>query len=154
MIVVSDTSCITSLIAIDRVRLLCDLFGTVVIPAAVAQELAVEHEVLPDFVQVHTPRDRAAIEELMSRELDVGEAEAIVLAGELHADVLLIDESAGRAVAEERGLTILGLIGVLRRAKEERCISEVRPDLDALREAGFWIAPKLRKRFLTDMGEA
>jgi uncharacterized protein len=154
VIVVSDTSCITNLIAINRARLLEELFGSVIIPPAVQEELAVEHGSLPDFVEVRTPHDRLAIGDLMSRELDAGEAQAIVLAVELRAEFLLIDELAGRAAAEARGLTILGLIGVLRRAKDQGRISAVRPDLEALSEGGFWIAPQLRERVLRDLGEA
>jgi predicted nucleic acid-binding protein len=154
VIVVSDTSCITNLIAINRARLLEELFGSVIIPPAVQEELAFEHATLPDFVEVRAPRDRLAIRDLMTRELDAGEAEAIVLAVELRAEFLLIDELAGPAVAEARGLTILGLIGVLRRARDRGLISVVRPDLEALSEAGFWIAPQLRERVLRDVGEA
>ncbi len=154
MIVVSDTSCITNLIAIGRVGLLRDLFGNVVIPSAVRRELEVEHESLPDFLHVCAPQNRAAVEQLLSDELDAGEAEAIVLAEELHADFLLMDEAAGRAVAEGRGLFLVGLIGVLRRAKEAGYIAAVRPDFDALLTAGFRVAPKLQERFLRDVGEA
>ena len=124
-----------------------------IIPPAVRDELAVEHGALPDFVEVRTPHDRSAVEDLEIRELDAGEAEAIVLAEELRADFLPIDELAGRAVAEARGLTILGLIGVLRRAKNEGRIAAIRPDLEALSAAGFWIAPQLRERVLRNVGE-
>lgn len=153
MIVVSDTSCITNLIAINRARLLRDMFGAVIIPPAVRDELNAGHDSLPDFVEVQAPRNRLDVESLLGRDLDSGEAEALVLAVELRADLLLMDELAGRAEAEARGLRIVGLIGVLRQAKEEGKIVAVRPELDALLEEGFWIAPSLRERFLRDMGE-
>ncbi len=154
MIVVSDTSCITNLIAIGRVTLLRDLFGTVLIPPAVRNELAVHHAALPDFLEVRAPFARELVERLLKEPLGQGEAEAIVLAEETHADYLLIDETAGRAVAKARGLTRFGILGVLQRAKERGQLSVVRADLDALQAVGFWIAPKLRERFLRDMGEA
>ena len=150
MIVVSDTSCITNLIAIGRVALLRELFGVVLIPPAVRNELAVQHEILPDFFEVRAPFAHTVVAGLLEEPLELGEAEAIVLAEETHADYLLIDETAGRAVARARGLTRIGLLGVLQRG----LLVNVRPDLDALQAAGFWISPKLRQRFLSEMEEA
>jgi len=154
VIVVSDTSCITNLIAIGRVGLLRDLFGVVLIPPAVRDELAVQHDTLPDFFEVRAPFAHTVVAELLEEPLGLGEAEAIVLAEETHADYLLIDETAGRAVARARGLPRIGLLGVLQRAKERGLLANVKPGLDALQAAGFWISPKLRERFLRDMGEA
>ena len=154
MIVVSDTSCITNLSAIGRVALLRELFGVVLIPPAVRNELAVQHEILPDFFEVRAPFAHTVVAGLLEEPLELGEAEAIVLAEETHADYLLIDETAGRAVARARGLTRIGLLGVLQRAKERGLLVNVRPDLDALQAAGFWISPKLRQRFLSEMEEA
>lgn len=154
MIVVSDTSCITNLIAIRCVQLLRELFGTVIIPPAVRDELAARHAVLPDFLETRVPLETAAVARLLAEPLDPGEAEAIILAEELQADYLLIDEAARRDVAEARGLRHFGLLGVLRRAKEKGKIAQVQPDVDALIRAGFWIAPRLRERFLRDVGEA
>ena len=154
MIVVSDTSCITNLIAIHRGQLLRELFGTVIIPPAVRDELAARHQVLPDYLETRAPLETAAVARLLAEPLDAGVAEAIVLAEELNADYLLIDEAAGRNVAEARGLRHFGLLGVLRRAKEKGKIAQIRPDVDALIRAGFWIAPRLRERFLRDVSEA
>ena len=76
--------------------------------------------------------------------MDPGEAEAIVLAIELEADALLIDEKKGRKIAEEHGIIITGLLGILIIAKSENLISEVKPILDKLIfETGFRINPKL-----------
>ncbi len=154
MIVVSDTSCITGLIAIHREQLLRQLFGTVIIPPAVSEELRAAHAILPDYLETRTPLGTAAVARLLLKPLDLGEAEAMVLAEELHADYLLIDETAGRKVAEARGIRHFGLLGVLSRAKEKGFISQLRPELDALISTGFRIAPRLRERFLSDMGEA
>lgn len=154
MIVVSDTSCITNLIAIGRAHLLADVFGRVIIPSAVRDELLVEHEDLPAFIEVQTVKDAAAVFAILSDEIDLGEAEAVILAEELNADVLLIDESAGRALAAQRGLRIVGVLGVFREAKARGFVSEIRPDVDALQARGFWISPALRERVLRDLGEA
>lgn len=154
MIVVSDTSAITNLIAIGREMLLSQLFGTVIIPQMVQEELREAHATLPAFIEVREVRDRHAVNEIIETILDPGEAEAIVLAGELGADFLLIDERAGRRVASRRGLKIIGVLGILGRAKSQRLISAVKPEIEALvRVANFRISPDLREEILRDLGE-
>ena len=155
MIVISDTSCVTNLLAIGEERLLERLFTEVVIPEAVGHELRREHAQLPGFIRVVAIRDVGAAQHLASNLLAEGEAEAIVLAEELAADFLLMDETAGRAVATQRGLRVIGLLGVLRRAKDRGLIAAIRPLLAALQnDAGFWVSPELRQRVLEDAGES
>ena len=89
MIVVSDTTSITSLLQIGQCELLFRLYGEVLIPQAVHRELLPAHPVLPDFLHVEAARNRAEVQRLQS-ELDLGEAEAIVLAKQMTADLLLI----------------------------------------------------------------
>ena len=106
MIVVSDTSPIRALAFLEQLTVLEQLFGTVVIPPAVIDELAhparlargespVDLSRFP-FIQVRIPAGQAQVEEL-AEELDRGESEAIVLAEELHCPAILMDEAAGRA---------------------------------------------------------
>jgi predicted nucleic acid-binding protein len=154
VIVVSDTTAITSLIAIDRADLLRQVFGEVFIPRAVLSELHVVHATVPEFLQIREVIDGNAVRQLKVAELDDGEAEAIVLAEELAADYLLIDESDGRAIAKQRGLRIIGLIGVLLRAKNEELVSKIAPILEALTtNGGFWISEQIRNQALADAGE-
>lgn len=152
MIVVSDISCLSNLIAINRIFLLREMFGTVIIPPPVRAELNTHPLSLPDYLETRAPSGRAAVASLLAAPLHRGEA--IALAEELCADYLLIDQTAGRTVAEVRGLRHIGLHGLLRRAKEQGRIAEVRPELDAPMAAGFWIAANLRARYLHDLGEA
>jgi uncharacterized protein len=87
-------------------------------------------------------------------ELDAGEAEAIVLALESHADLLLMDERLGRDIASHFSLKYIGLIGVLVVAKRKGLISAVKPYLDELRDvAGFRVKEGLYLRVLQDEGE-
>ncbi len=77
-------------------------------------------------------------------ELDAGEAEAIALAVERNADLIVLDERIGRRAAQRLGLTVVGTLGVLIAAKDRGLLAAVRPVLDALRvEAGFWITDEL-----------
>lgn len=90
----------------------------------------------------------------MKSELDGGEAEAIALMIEMHADLLLIDESEGRRVAEMYNLPKTGVVGILLRAKREGRIESLRRELDALRlDGGFWIADSLYFKALVAVKE-
>lgn len=151
MIVVSDTSAINNLAAIECLYLLQQLYKTVIIPDAVYRELtapdfpvagAMEVQTL-DWIQTRSVSDRTIIEAL-SNELDLGEAEAIALALELKASQVLIDERQGRLVAARLNLGYTGILGILVEAKSQGLIPAVKPLLNALRDrAGFWIAAPL-----------
>ncbi len=87
-------------------------------------------------------------------EIDEGESEAIVLAIEMGADYLLIDERIGTNKAREKGLETIGLLGVLIKAKEKGIIEKVETILDDLmNKAGFWIGEKLKERVLKEVNE-
>ncbi len=156
MIIVSDTSSINNLAAINHLHLLQQLYGTVLIPEAVYREL-----IDPNFpvagatevqtfiwIQTRPVQDRILVEAL-SNELDIGEAEAIALTVEMKADQVLIDERRGRMVAARLNISYTGILGILVEAKSQRLISAVKPLLDALiNQAGFWVAEPLYKRVL------
>ncbi len=161
MIIVSDTSAINNLAAIHYLYLLHQLYWTVLIPEAVYRELtdpnfpvagATEVQTF-DWIQTRAVTDCALVEAL-SNELDIGEAEAIVLAVEIQADQVLIDERRGRLVASRLNLRCTGILGVLVEAKSQGLIAEVKPLLDALiREAGFWVAEPLYNSVLQLVNE-
>jgi predicted nucleic acid-binding protein len=86
--------------------------------------------------------------------LDRGEAEALALATELKADLVLLDERRARKVAAGLGLRYIGVIGVLVEAKSRGHVTKVKPALDALiHEAGFWVSSDLYARVLQSVGE-
>ena len=158
MIVISDTSVITNLIQLNHLMLLKELFGNIIVPQKVFEELGK----LPEQIEIIEKLDWIEIKQISDREhfdnllkiLDPGEAQAIVLAIELKADALLIDEKKGRKIAQEYGITITGLLGVLIDAKSENLVHKVKPILDKLIfELGFRISPKLYQDILKMIGE-
>ena len=161
MTVVCNTSPITNLAAIAHLDLLHQLYGEIVIPQAVYDELtAVQHPVpgtlevqTLSWIQVQQVVDQSQVAEFQ-RKVDLGEAEALVLALEVSAERLLIDDAAGRTIALELGLTITGVLGVLLMAKQRQLIVAVRPLMDALiAQAGFWVSDELYQRMLHQANE-
>ncbi len=157
MLVVADSSPLIYLSRVGVLELLATAFGEVVVPGAVWAELV---DARPDAVGVTALRsaawlrvDRRSLPDI-TLGLDPGETAAILLAEELRADLLLIDERAGRAVAEERGLVVRGTLGVLVQARERGALAALRPVLEALVDQGFRISPTLITEALRRVGEA
>lgn len=158
---VSDTTAITNLAAIGRLDLMRSLLGQVCIPHEVYRELTRHGDRIPGAREVRTcewiqVRDVAGRElaDSLTPPLDLGEAEAIALALELDAHVLIIDEQAGRRTAKALGLNIIGLLGLLIEAKRRSLIPAVAPILDELQQkAGFRLGAALRERVLQAVDE-
>lgn len=153
MIVVSDTSPLTALLSVGEEEILPRLFGKVIVPVAVREELMRSHAPLPDWLQVREVVDLAAAKRLTFM-VDDGEAEAIELAKELQADLLLIDERKGRRLAVAEGVSVIGLLGVVVLAKRRGLIPSARNLITGLRDqAGFYLAEELVDQALASVGE-
>jgi len=159
--VVTDSSPLINLARIGKLILLRDLYGEVHIPEAVWREAVIEGGDQPGadeiktatWIHTHAVRNKELVQALQ-QELDAGEAEAIALASEMKAELLLMDERLGRDTARHLNLRFTGLIGVLIEAKRKGFIQSVRPHLHALSDiAGFRIAKNLYRRLLEDEGE-
>jgi uncharacterized protein len=160
---VSDTSPLSNLASIGRLSLLKSQLEEIWIPPAVSLEL----EAHPDPIALATMQDAfrdgwikvhsapaTHLLNVLLLYLDRGEAEAIALAAELKADIVLIDEQEGRQLAIQAGLSVTGVLGVLLRAKQSGEISAVRPEIQALRaKARFFVSPMLEAKFLASAGE-
>jgi uncharacterized protein len=157
MIVVSDTTIISNLYQIGQLAILQGLYGDVIIPQAVAHELqrlSLDLVSTNAWLTVRQPQTTEFISQLME-DLDRGESEAIVLAQELRADCLLIDERKGRQVAQSLGLTFIGTLGVVLNAKKAEFIPAVGPVINDLQHiAGAWYHPALVSEVLRLAGEA
>jgi predicted nucleic acid-binding protein len=153
MIVVSDTSAITSLLQIGRADILTRIYSEIFIPGAVRDELLQGHSSIPDFIQYRAVADHAGVQRLLA-ELDLGEAEAIILAKELNADELLIDETLGRRVATREGVNVIGLLGVLLEAKGRGVVNSVREIAEELEtKAGFRLSKTVKEILYREAGE-
>ncbi len=142
MIIVSDTAPLNYLILIDCQNALSVLFGTVVIPSKVFEEL--QREETPEKVRewiasrpawLHVRALKGGVE-AVSDKIHAGEREAIALAEELHADLLLIDDKDGRQEAEKHHLAVTGTLGVLKAAAQQNII-DLSEAIDRLRQTSF-----------------
>ncbi len=161
MIVVSNTTPLIGLASIGRFELLRLLFGKITIPQAVYYEAVVagreeggaKREVSEaSWIEVVKVRDRLAVEVLLD-ELDLGEAETIVLALELRADWVLMDEKKGRRKLSQLGMRKIGTVGMLLKAKKLGYIQSVRDELDSLCEKGFSLSKAVIDAVLEQAGE-
>ena len=155
-LVVSDTSPLLNLALIDRLDLLRSQFSNVTIPRQVWDELTEGQEGLEALRAlrgdgclhlVEVERSDLFVE--LFGELDLGETAAICYAVEENADLILLDERDGRRVARRHGLNVTGVIGVLIRGAKTGPV-ELAHELDALRDAGFWISDDLYERVLSE----
>ncbi len=155
-VVVSDTSPIRALEFVDHLDVLPILFGSVLLPPAVAAELARAGGRFRSidvsqyaYLQTQPTNDKDEVNHLMSV-LDRGEAEAIVLACEVAAHAILIDEAGGRQIARQQfGLRVTGTLGILLAAKDRGLVLAVRPLVDQLRDGlGFFVSESLYQEIL------
>lgn len=151
MIVVADTSVILNLCCVGQAELLPSLFQQVWIPEEVKAEFERLSRHQQRFHGLNIPgwasiRPAAPIPAKLAAlpNLHTGEAAALALALESHADAVLMDESAGRRAAHLLGVPVIGVLGVLLQAKKTGLLSAIKPVIERLEtDAGFWLAPAL-----------
>ncbi len=161
MSVVSNASPLINLARIGKLTLLRDLYGELIVPEAVWQEVVIEGAGQPGADEVESAtwiKTQAAtnrqLVNALQQDWDAGEAEAIALTLEMGAELLLMDEHLGRETARHLGLRYVGLVGALAEAKRRGLIRAVKTHLDALRDiAGFRVVDALYARVLQDEGE-
>ncbi len=106
-----------------------------------------------DWIKVQPVRDKA-LAKVLAKDIDNGESEAIALAVENNADVLLLDDKSARLIAANLGLKLIGVVGILIWAKKEGIIKQLSKELDKLREeANFRMSEDLIKRALQEVEE-
>lgn len=157
MKVVVNTTPIISLAAINHLHLLEKLFGKIIIAEAVYQEIKAKqshayHEIDSSFIEVQKIQGDL-YRGLLLNQLDSGEAETIILAKEIDADFVIIDENLGYKFANNSGLTAIRTLSLLLKAKEKNIVSEIKPLLDEMILKGRWYSDRVYQAFLKQAGE-
>jgi predicted nucleic acid-binding protein len=152
MIVVSDTSPINYLLLIDQIDLFPRLFRQIIIPDVVRGEMldADAPAILQQWIA--NPPSWLIIEAVQTIDetlniLDPGEQAAITLAQTLPADLLIIDERLGRRIASERGIPIIGTLGILDDASS-RGLIELSDTIARLQQTNFRISHRIIEKLL------
>jgi len=134
------------------------LYSKIYIPLAVYQEIEAGKEKVYykdlseiKWINISQINDKQALKYFI--ELDAGEAEAIILATELNADLMIIDEKLGRFHAKHADLKVTGTIGILIKAKRAGLVDKLRPLLEELIDKDVWINKKLVVEILKEVDE-
>ena len=159
-VVVADATPLRYLILIDAMDVLPRLFERIYVPLEVRDELTraatsalvkawMQRE--PDWLEI-VSRPIACGAESALATLDAGEQAAITLAESLRADLLLIDDRAGATIAQRRGLTVTGTLGVLDLASRAGLV-DLRTAFERLQKTNFRYPPSLVERLLDEERE-
>jgi len=152
MIVVSNAGPLIALARIERFSLLRSIFGHLCIPQAVYDEVVVKgagragadetRKAVGDWIEILPVKDTAMARSLLTK-LGRGESEAIALAMETKAALVLLDDERARTVAEFMGLNVSGTVGVLVQAHGRGFLKDLKRALDELKARGFWIDDRI-----------
>jgi uncharacterized protein len=156
---VCDTSPLLYLHQVNQLKLLPDLYGSVLIPPAVQAELRKGAELgaaVPDieslpWLEVRPVPDVTLLPTIM--DLGAGEAEAIALALFYPGTLLILDDDLGRRIARLNSLRFTGTLGVLIKAKQEGVVSRIAPILEKLQQTTMWLSNELIRIVLSEAGE-
>lgn len=157
-IIISDSTTLIILAKTDRLYLLSNLFEKVYIPQAVFDEINCKQDKVSQrlhdakFIELNQVTNQNLLSEIANYNIDKGESEAITLALELH-EKLLIDERKGRIVAKEKGVFIIGLLGILRENYQSNLISydELIEILDDFKAKKLRLSQALERVFLDSL---
>ncbi len=134
-----------------------DIVWAIIIAEAVYQEIKAKkshayQEIDSPFIVVQAIQGHL-YKDLLLSQLDLGEAETIILAKEINADFVIIDENLGYQFANSVGLTTIRTLSILLKAKEQGEIAAIKPLLDDMIAKGRWYSPSVYRAFLTRVGE-
>ena len=156
--IVSNTTPIIFFLKLNKLDILHQMYGQIYIPEAVYNEI--EAGKAKDFYQDLSTIEWINIQEIKDKQavkyfldLDAGEAESIILATELNANLIILDEKLGRHHAKHADLKVTGTIGVLIKVKSLGLIEKITPLMDELIEEGVWISETLKNSILKKVGE-
>ena len=144
---VADSTCLISLDRIGQLELLRRVFPETVIPSAVQAEFGR----MPERIHLQKPRNDELVRALREH-LGAGESEVIALGIEL-SSLVVLDNRRARRTARTLGLSVIGTLGLLVRAKRLGHVERVKPLIDALTDSGFYMNTELSSHILERVGE-
>lgn len=109
-------------------------------------------EVDSNFIKVENLKNTGFVD-IITNQLDVGEAHTILLSKEIQADNVIIDENIGYNVGKKSGLNVIRILSILLKAKENHLITEVKPHLDEMILKGRWYSKHVYYSFLSKANE-
>jgi predicted nucleic acid-binding protein len=154
-VVVSNSTPIIALLGIGCLGVLEELYGKVIIPKAVHEEITIKDASVLDGFEWIDVRDIAniAAKDAFAATLHDGEVEVMLLAKEIGAELIIMDDGLARKHVKYLSLTVTGTVGVLLRAKHDGIINEIKPVLDDLIQQGFYISDDVLHEVLCLAGE-
>jgi uncharacterized protein len=160
VIVVADSTVLIGLAKLGKLTLLKEIFLKVSVPEEVFKEVVERGQgksgsrLIKEsrWIEIQTVKDKTLVSFLMGS-LERGEAEVLALAGELRADLILVDEEKARKSALIAGFNVMGLLGLLVLAKNLDLIDEIKPLIDELLAKKFRISDKVIEEALKKAGE-
>lgn len=152
--VISNSTPLIILSKIGELEILKKLYGEIIIPRAVFEEVTIKSDAIKNLswikiLEVQDKTDR----KIYQAKLHDGEVEVMMLAKEISADLLIIDDNAAKKFAKFLGFKVTGTLGILVKAKAEKIISEVSPILDKMLAEKFYISKKIKNLILKTAGE-
>ena len=157
MKVVANTTPLISLASIGKLELLKDIFGEIIIADAVYNEIKAKrgygyNEIDTAFIRVQSIKG-IAYRDFLLNQLDLGETETIILAKEIDADFVIIDENIAYKIAKSSELNVVRTLSILLRAKEKGFVPALKPLLDEMIIKGRWYSQRVYKTILEQAGE-
>jgi predicted nucleic acid-binding protein len=140
-VVIADTTCFIILSNINELNLLKSVYGEITTTPEVAKEFG---EKLPDWIKVRSCVDNQK-QQILSLQVDKGEASAIALALEIPNSVIILDDLQARRLAEQLGSSVTGTLGIIVKAKLDGIIPSVKPIIDQIKQTNFRISKALEE---------
>ena len=156
---ISNTSPLLYLYRIEAIEFLPKLFGKILIPMAIVDELEVgkkkgfdvPHVKEYKWLRIENPRNMPS--EWLSLDLGPGELSVLALAFEKKDYIVLLDDSLARRTAKTAGLRVWGTLRILLEAKSKGMIKKIEPYVQRLSKSGMWLSDEIRQRILNLAGE-
>ena len=148
-VIISDSSCLILLIKIEKLHILEELYGKVLITPEISDEIG---EPLPNWIRVEKARD-LKYQALIAATLDIGESSAIALASEYETPLLILDDLKARNLAESLGVPYTGTMGVLLDARKTGIIGSLGEVIGLIERTDFRISKELKDLALRLAGE-